>query len=253
MDEPGALWRPSPHYFAGRRGERPRWIIVHGTAGFATAEEVVAFFQRPETEVSTHYLIARDGRIFQLVREADAAWGNGAVSRGHDRWWRTISNPNYATLSIEHHKLRRDNSDELTEAQKQASFLLIDHLCERHGIPRRRADAQGGITGHFSLDPQGRSYCPGPYPWDELFAYLARNGQSQAADEIRPTPRMLSQPPDHASTVADRDSVCVALRQQLEELREVAADFQRRLINAELELARLQGQEKPPGSQLPKR
>nr|BBH95057.1 N-acetylmuramoyl-L-alanine amidase [Thermogemmatispora argillosa] len=247
MDEPGALWCPSPNYFPGRRGERARWIIVHGTAGFATAEEVVAFFQRPETEASTHYLVGRDGRIFQLVREADAAWGNGLVSRGHDRWWGAVGNPNYVTLSIEHHKLRRDNGDELTEAQKRASFLLIAHLCERHGIPRRYADAQGGITGHFSLDPEGRSYCPGPYPWDELFAYLASYGQP---DEVGLT-RSLA--PGQRGAPGTGDSPCAELRQQLAELREVAAAFQRRLINVELELARLRGQERPPGSRTPKR
>ncbi|WP_052888160.1 N-acetylmuramoyl-L-alanine amidase [Thermogemmatispora carboxidivorans] len=253
MDEPGALWCPSPHYFAGRRGERPRWIIVHGTAGFATAEEVVAFFQRPETEASTHYLIGRDGRIFQLVREADAAWGNGAVSRGHDRWWGMTGNPNYVTLSIEHHKLRRDNGDELTAAQKQASFLLIDHLCERHGIPRRRADAQGGITGHFSLDPQGRSYCPGPYPWDELCAYLARHGQVPVVAESKSTAERPFLHADQARAIAESDPGYAGLWQQLEELREVAADFQRRLITVELELARLQGQDRPPGSRPPQR
>ncbi len=194
----------------------------------------MAFFQRPETEASTHYLIARDGRIFQLVREADAAWGNGAVTRGHDRWWQAVGNPNDLTLSIEHHKPRRDNGDELTEEQKRASFLLIAHLCERHHIPRRPADATGGITGHFSLDPERRSYCPGPYPWEELFAYLASSGGATEADR--------------AIAGAGSDPSCAGLRQQLAELREVAAAFQRRLINVELELARLRGQERPPGS-----
>ncbi|MBX5448692.1 N-acetylmuramoyl-L-alanine amidase [Thermogemmatispora sp.] len=245
MDEPGALWCPSPNYFPGRRGQRPRWIIVHGTAGFASAEEVVAFFQHPETEASTHYVIGRDGRIFQLVREADAAWGNGVVSRGHDRWWEPLGNPNYVTLSIEHHKLRRDNGDELTAAQKRASFLLIAHLCERHGIPRRWADAQGGITGHFSLDPEGRSYCPGPYPWDELFSYLAG---SDPPHQMGPARSRAAE-----QTLSDRDPTGAGLRQQLAELREVAAAFQRRLINVELELARLQGQERPPGSRTIKR
>jgi N-acetyl-anhydromuramyl-L-alanine amidase AmpD len=236
MDEAEAIWVPSPNYYSGRQGQRPRWIILHGTAGFGDAAEVAAFFQQASTEASTHYIVARDGRLFQLVREADAAWGNGKVSRGHDPWWSAALNPNYLTISIEHHKLRRDNGDELTEEQKRTSFALIAHICARHGIPRRRADARGGITGHFSMDPEHRSYCPGPYPWEELFAYLAgeegRDGRG-AENELE----------QGEADAGDRE----ALHRQLDELREVAAEFQRRVVNLTLELARLQGHEPPPG------
>jgi hypothetical protein len=45
MDEPGALWLPSHNYFPGRAGHRPRWIIIHGTAGFNSAEEVGHYFR----------------------------------------------------------------------------------------------------------------------------------------------------------------------------------------------------------------
>ncbi|GCE03823.1 N-acetylmuramoyl-L-alanine amidase [Dictyobacter aurantiacus] len=170
MDEAGALWLPSPNYFPDRAGHTPRWIIVHGTAGFSSAEEVGRYFQ--QADVSTHYTIGRDGVIVQSVREHDGAWGNGGITAGHDPWWTCDINPNNVTISIEHVKPHRDNSDELTQLQKEASFLLIQHICERHQIPTRKANASGGITGHRSMDPVMRGFCPGPYPWDELFAFL---------------------------------------------------------------------------------
>ncbi|SRR5579883_2059517 len=172
MDEPGVIWMPSPNYFVGRAGYRPRYVIIHGTAGYTSAQEVGEYFQR--VDVATHYTIGRDGVIVQSVREQDAAWGNGGVSEGHDPWWSRAINPNYLTISIEHVKPARDNSDKLTEIQAAASFRLVRHICSRYAIPLRRADAQGGITGHFSMDPVERSFCPGPYPWDALFAYLAQ-------------------------------------------------------------------------------
>ncbi|MDQ2905674.1 MAG: N-acetylmuramoyl-L-alanine amidase [Chloroflexota bacterium] len=174
MDEPGAIWIPTTQHFPGRNGHTAKWVIVHGTAGFSSAEDVAHYFQ--QAEASTHYIIGQDGRIIQCVRESQAAWGNGPVTRGHDPWWSPALNPNYVTISIEHLKPHRDNSDHLTEAQKHASFTLIRHICERHNIPKRKADTQGGITGHFSMDPINRSYCPGPYPWDELFASLQNGG-----------------------------------------------------------------------------
>lgn len=170
MDEPGALWIPSNNHFAGRAGHSVRWLIIHGTAGFSSAQEVGYFFQT--ADVSTHYTIGRDGTIVQSVREYDAAWGNGGVSEGHDPWWSQDLNPNYVTISIEHVKPSRDNSDELTPIQTEVSFRLVRAICDRHNIPKRRADATGGITGHYSMDPVGRHFCPGPYPWEELFAFL---------------------------------------------------------------------------------
>ncbi len=171
MDEPDRLWIPSNNYFPGRAGHAPRWIIIHGTAGFGSAEEVGYYFQR--ADVATHYIIGRDGVVVQTVDEENAAWANGGVTEGHDAWWSRSLNPNYVTISIEHVKLARDNSDELTEVQKQVSFELVQYICDRHNIPKRWADSQGGITGHYSMDPVQRSFCPGPYPWDELFAFLA--------------------------------------------------------------------------------
>ncbi|GAC1377436.1 MAG: hypothetical protein NVS2B12_19640 [Ktedonobacteraceae bacterium] len=170
-DDSNALWMASNNYFPGRAGHRPRWLIIHGTAGFGSAQEVGYYFQY--AEVATHYIIGRDGVIVQCVAEKDGAWGNGGVTKGHDAWWTRALNPNNVTISIEHVKPSRDNSDELTEVQKAVSFRLVRRICARHAIPTRRADANGGITGHYSMDPVNRSYCPGPYPWDELFAFLS--------------------------------------------------------------------------------
>ncbi len=171
MDSIKALWLPSPNFFFRRDGHQARWIILHGTAGFYSAEEVGYYFQT--AGVATHYTIGRDGVIVQSVAEQDGAWGTGGISRGHDVWWSPTVNPNNVTISIEHVKPQRDNTDELTLLQKYVSFRLIKHICERHAIPKRLADASGGITGHFSMDPLFRSFCPGPYPWDELMAYLS--------------------------------------------------------------------------------
>ncbi|GCE49016.1 N-acetylmuramoyl-L-alanine amidase [Thermosporothrix hazakensis] len=145
-------------------------------AGFESAEAVGHFFQT--ADVATHYTIGRDGVIVQSVRECHAAWGNGGVTEGHAPWWNRALNPNYVTISIEHVKPSRDNSDELTEIQKQVSFRLIRSICARHDIPMQLATAAGGITGHFSMDPVHRHFCPGPYPWDELIAFLQQKKEA---------------------------------------------------------------------------
>lgn len=163
---------PDNIVFPGFWDNTPRWLILHKTAGFHTAQDVAAYFQNGSDgrEVSSHYVIGLDGTVVQCVRETDGAGANGVLEDGHDPWW--SGNPNLVTYSIEHVDPTPDNSTPVPDAQKQVSFQLIHDICTRHNIPMRPADADGGITGHYSIDPQSRAHCPGNYPWDELWAYL---------------------------------------------------------------------------------
>lgn len=181
---PGSIWMPCSQFWKGRGNHAIRYIIIHGTAtpGIATAQGIGRLFQSRAGKTSgpndgaTHYVVGKDGTIVQCVREGDSAWGNGVVTEGHDDWWGTRGNPNFETISIEHVKVGAQNQDALTAAQMEASFALIAYLCDQWNIPRRWADAMGGITGHFSIDPVNRAFCPGLYPWDDLFARLNNAG-----------------------------------------------------------------------------
>jgi len=179
--------------FVGRDGYKPRYIILHGTAGGTSAEGIATYFRQTQgtaNPVSANYVIGTDGTIVQCNNEADGAWANGIVSAGHDPWWSETSNPNPndITISIEHCKPSSDNSDVLTLAQQAASFDLIWDICKRNNIPMRSADANGGITSHASIDPINRARCPGVFPGDTLFAYLSNGGdQPMAIDLSNPT------------------------------------------------------------------
>jgi hypothetical protein len=175
---PGAAWMPHRHFWEGRSGHHIRYVIVHGTASpdMATAAAIAHYFQTTTRETGTHYVVGKDGAVVQMVREADSAWGNGIVTAGHDPWWGTRGNPNLETVSVEHVKIGAHNEDAITPAQAAASFRLVAYLCAKYAIPARRADAAGGITGHYSIDPVNRKFCPGPYPWDGLFSYLEEVG-----------------------------------------------------------------------------
>jgi hypothetical protein len=179
-DENGVTWIPNQNYFLGRNGLQPRYVIVHGTAGGTSAVAIGNYFastQNTANPVSSHYIIGTDGVVVQAVSERDGAWGNGMYTSGHAAFWDTSVNPNNITISIEHCKPSLDNSDALTAKQQAASFKLIYDICQRWQIPMHDADASGGITGHFSIDPVNRRNCPGPYPWSLLWTYLSDQGE----------------------------------------------------------------------------
>lgn len=173
-----------------RQGYTPKFLILHSTAGGTSAQAIANYFATGSEQASAHFIIGTDGTIVQGINVALAAWANGPIdgtpadnlgfrteSDGvhRDSWWDPNLNPNWITISIEHCKPSIDNSDQLTSAQQDASFKLIQCICDTYNIPKRFADANGGITGHFSMSAINRQHCPGPYPWDELWNYLGGN------------------------------------------------------------------------------
>jgi N-acetyl-anhydromuramyl-L-alanine amidase AmpD len=172
---PEATWYPIPGFGfpQGSHGQnKPRWIILHGTAsGDGTAMQQARYFAST-TSHGVHFVIGKDGQIVQMIALADAAYGNGIIQSPHDAWWTSAKNPNLETISIEHCKTKPDNSDVLTPAQQDASFKLVAWLCQKLSIPARQADGFGGITGHYSIEGIDRKNCPGNYPWEALWSYL---------------------------------------------------------------------------------
>jgi len=172
-----------------REGYGIKYIILHGTAGGSSAENIGNYFATSDVQASAHIIIDQEGNIVQGIPLSLAAWGNGIITGkpatlpfrtagdgvNRDYWWNANVNPNWTSVSIEHCKASTDNSDQITPAQQAASFAVIKTICDTYGVPKRFADANGGVTGHFSMDPVNRSRCPGPYPWQELFDYLSGN------------------------------------------------------------------------------
>src|SRR3954471_16009699 len=90
--EPGIAVRhvPSPSFDL----RRPQYVILHHTTN-ATAARALATLTDPERMVSAHYLVGRDGVVYQLVDERYRAWHAGA-SR-----WGAETDINSASIGIE--------------------------------------------------------------------------------------------------------------------------------------------------------
>lgn len=185
---PGALWVPIPGFgfpTGAHGGNSPRWIVLHGTSSTGATAQNIANYFAGDNQNGTHFVIGKDGTVIQMVRLADAAYGNGGPTQAElqahayaDFWQAEIDagvNLNTVTVSIEHCK-DSGNLEALTPAQQDASFKLVAWLCKTLSIPPRAADASGGITGHNSINGIQRAMCPGPYPWPDLFAYLTPKG-----------------------------------------------------------------------------
>jgi len=178
----------SPNY-SSRAGADIDTIFVHYTTA-GTFESTKNHFLNPASQVSAHYVIDKNGDIYQMVRDADKAWH--------------ASSANLTSIGIEH---VAKVGDRLTAAQEQSSVNLIKWLMTEYKIPKENIKAHKQV---ISTD------CPGSIFGDDsedanlpkFKAWVAKN----FSNNVRPIPQPLSppglglyivQPGDTLSAIAD--------------------------------------------------
>lgn len=149
----GAVIRhSSPNHGARRDGLTPELVVLHFTA-MPDVDAALARLCAPEHEVSAHYLIGRDGRLWQLVDEDRRAWHAGAGS------WRGRGDVNSRSIGIEF-----DNSG-LHPYSEPLMARLEALLCD---ILARWPIGPEGVIGHQDFAPS-RKADPGPrFDWRRL-------------------------------------------------------------------------------------
>ena len=122
-----------------------------------SAEAALERLCDPVAEVSAHYLIAEDGRVFALVPEDQRAWHAGAGC------WAGCEDVNSASIGIE---LANDGAQPFANPQMLSLEALLPGNMTRWGI------GPAGVIGHSDMAPL-RKQDPGPrFDW----ARLARQG-----------------------------------------------------------------------------
>ncbi|QFT92453.1 N-acetylmuramoyl-L-alanine amidase AmiD precursor [Roseovarius sp. THAF9] len=146
------LWHPSPNFGPRRLGAQPDLVVIHYTA-MSSAEAALERLCDPQAEVSAHYLIAADGRAWQMVAEVARAWHAGAGS------WGDVTDVNSRSVGIE-----LDNSGDRPFPEPLMTTLeaLLPGILRRWSIPPER------VIGHSDMAPD-RKTDPGPhFDWSRL-------------------------------------------------------------------------------------
>jgi N-acetyl-anhydromuramyl-L-alanine amidase AmpD len=118
---------PSPNFNTRPAGTRIDTVVVHATV-FETADEVIKHFTNPETSVSAHYTIDRDGTVISHVPEENRAWHAGESKMKDGR-----VNVNDFSIGIELVN-RNDGTDPFPHAQLTALRELLKAIHARHSI-----------------------------------------------------------------------------------------------------------------------
>ncbi|MCA2008517.1 N-acetylmuramoyl-L-alanine amidase [Tritonibacter mobilis] len=172
MSDVSPIWHPSPNYGPRREGLHPHLIVLHYTA-MQSADAALTRLCDPAYEVSAHYLIGGDGRLWQLVEEDQRAWHAGAGE------WAGQQDINSRSIGIE---LDNRGDHPFSEPQMRRLETLLPHIMTRWNI------APEGVIGHSDLAP-GRKWDPGPrFDWQRLatLGYARPASRSHAATAATP-------------------------------------------------------------------
>ena len=163
---PQAVWRPAAfcNYTKSNRetSHDIDKIVIHVAEGSYSG--TISWFENCAAQGSAHYVVSKEGRISQCVRNEDIAWQAG--------WWYT----NKCSIGIEHAGYI-DNPEWFTRSMYHASARLSAWCCKKYKIPidRKHIIAHSQVPG-CSSGSGGGVNChtdPGPYwNWKEYMRLI---------------------------------------------------------------------------------
>lgn len=143
---------------------KPNTIIIHHTAQ-DSIQQTIKTFTLTRTQVSSHYVIADDGSVVQMLSDYLRAWHAGSGSWGKD------TDVNSSSIGIE---LDNNGTEPFSEAQITSLMALLSKLKKEYNIPTQN------IIGHSDIAPTRKNDPSALFPWKTL----AENGFGVWPDDI---------------------------------------------------------------------
>ncbi len=131
---------------------KPNYVIIHHTAQ-DSVKQTLKTFTLVRTQVSAHYVIAKDGKIFHMLNDYLRAYHAGLAK------WGNQTDINSSSIGIE---LDNNGRDEFTKEQINHLIILLDYLKKKYAIPTANFIGHGDIAPTRKQDPS--IY----FPWQKL-------------------------------------------------------------------------------------
>ena len=135
---------------------KPNYVIIHHTAQ-NSCDQTLKTFTNKATQVSSHYVICKDGTLHQMLNDYLRAW-HGGVAR-----WGGLTDINSASIGIE---IDNNGYEAFTEQQLTSLLYLLDKLKKNYNIPA------ANFIGHSDIAPKRKVDPNVHFPWKRL----AENG-----------------------------------------------------------------------------
>ncbi|GAB3578918.1 N-acetylmuramoyl-L-alanine amidase [Hymenobacter daeguensis] len=131
---------------------KPNYVVIHHTAQDSTAQTLKTFTM-VSTQVSAHYVIGRDGRVYHMLNDYLRAW-HGGVAR-----WGNTTDINSSSIGIE---LDNNGKEPFSEPQIASLLQVLGSLKKTYGIPA------ANFIGHADIAPTRKNDPSALFPWKRL-------------------------------------------------------------------------------------
>lgn len=131
---------------------KPNLVIIHHTAQ-NSCEQTLQTFTKPQSQVSAHYVICKDGVVHHMLNDYLRAW-HGGVGR-----WGSVTDLNSASIGIE---IDNNGFEPFTEPQINSLLVLLDTLKTKYTIP------PANFIGHSDVAPTRKVDPNVTFPWKTL-------------------------------------------------------------------------------------
>ena len=144
----------SPNYNS-RKNSKIQLIIIHYTA-LKNTLDAIAYLCNKEKKVSSHYLIAQNGNIYNLVEDKFRAWHAG------QSFWKEFTDINSISIGIELDYSPSGKNNKFSSKMINALKKLISELKKNYKINKNSILAHSDIAPFRKKDP-GKNF-----PWKSL-------------------------------------------------------------------------------------
>ena len=153
----------SPNFNSQKRLKKQvRFIILHYT-GMKSEKEAIIKLTNIQSQVASHYLIIRSGKIINLVPDLYIAWHAGISS------WKTLNSLNKNSIGIEiTNPGHQFGYKKFSKKQINSLINLSKFLIKKYKINKRN------ILGHSDIAPDRKKDPGEKFPW----GYLAKKNIS---------------------------------------------------------------------------
>lgn len=131
---------------------KPNIVVLHHTAQ-NSCQQTIETFTNVNREVSAHYVICKDGIVFQMINDYLRGWHAGAGS------WGNVTDVNSSSLGIE---IDNNGAETFTDVQIESLRKLLLYLKKTYNIPAQNFIAHSDVAPGRKVDPN--KY----FPWESL-------------------------------------------------------------------------------------
>ncbi|MBZ9629684.1 N-acetylmuramoyl-L-alanine amidase [Salegentibacter sp. LM13S] len=131
---------------------KPNYVVIHHTAQ-DSVQQTLTTFTLPRTQVSSHYVISKNGEIFHMLNDYYRAW-HGGIGK-----WGNNTDLNSSSLGIE---IDNNGEEEFTDLQIISLIELLEKIKEKYSIPAEN------FIGHSDIAPSRKVDPNADFPWKRL-------------------------------------------------------------------------------------